>query len=258
MALDCDELSVWQIGFRWAGEDPDRFWFRIPLVPRDNFRVLMNAILSGEVISPTLCLDKLPPNSKADPRFYIRTYLEDVYGCIHGRSFNRKLLKWATIDRRDFLAWCNCRGIAPPEFWFPPGWKLKYEHPDDLLPGLYVRHKEPEGAGSLVSFSYDWPNPPDELGELENDAEGENELSDAKLRRNQAAKIACQQIASRMWKKDPSRRIAEVIRDELIQEYGGAKYFNDETVREWIKGVAPDAVRARRGRPRKEKGAGGE
>ncbi len=89
MALDADDLSVWEIGFRWSGYDPDRHWFRIPLLVRDNFRVLMNAILSGEIICQTLCLDKLPRGSRADPKFYIRTYIDDVYDCIHGSFFNR-------------------------------------------------------------------------------------------------------------------------------------------------------------------------
>ncbi len=31
MPLLNDDLSVWEIGFRWAGYDPDRWWWRIPL-----------------------------------------------------------------------------------------------------------------------------------------------------------------------------------------------------------------------------------
>ncbi|TLN00322.1 hypothetical protein FDZ73_19790 [bacterium] len=252
MALDADELSVWEIAFRWADRDPDELWFRIPLLVRDNLRVLMGAILNGEIICSTLCLDKRPSGLQADPAYYIRTHIDDVYACIHGVGFKRNLLRWATLDRQDFLVWCSCRGIAPPEFWFPPGWKHAYEHPDGLLPGLVVRHNEPESDGTLVHFSYDWPEGPEPDTEEQGDGMDANESGSASLRRNQIATIACQQIAKAIWSKDPTRRIADVIRDELIQEYGGAKYFNEATVREWIKTSAPPDVRANRGRPRKK------
>lgn len=257
MALDSIELSVFDIGFRWAGHDPAQYWVRVPLLVRDNFRVLMNAILSGEIICPTLCLDKLPADSKADPRYYVRTHIDDVYACIHGTKFNRKLLKWATLERSSFLEWCSCRGIAPPEFWFPPGWKYGYESPDGVLPGFVVRHNEPTDENTFASFTYEWPEQESEA-EADESIAATEDASSPSLRQNQAAKIACQQIAAAIWQKEPSRRIAEVIRDELIQEYGGAKYFNDDTVREWIKVVAPTEVRARRGRPRKKMGDEGE
>ena len=252
MPLDADELSVWDIGFRWAEHDPARFWLRIPVAVRDNFRVLMKAILSGEIICQTLCLDKRPPDSKADRRFYIRTYIDDIYACIHDSRHDRKLLRWAAIDRADFLTWCSCRGISPPEFWFPPGWKTAYEHPQEIWPGLVVRHKEPEDNGTLVSFSYKWPE--DLVTDDNKVPDVASDEHQRALRQNQAARVACRQVAAVLWQKNSNLRIAEVIRDELTQEYCGAKYFNEETIREWIKDIAPTHVRARRGRPTKKNG----
>lgn len=251
MALDADELSVWEIGFRWAGHDPAGFWLRIPVGVRDNFRVLMKAILSGEIICQTLCLDKRPPDSKADPRFYIRTYIDDVYASIHDARHSRKLLRWAALERDGFLTWCSCRGISPPEFWFPPGWKMEYEHPEELWPGFAVRHSEPENDSTLVSFSYDWPQEATTLEEPQDVAEDDRREP---VRHNQAAKVACRQVASVLWQKDSNLRIAEVIRNELIQEYCGAKHYNEDTIREWINDLAPAHVRARRGRPSKKNG----
>ena len=245
MALDSEELSVWDIGFRWSGHDPDRYWFRIPLLVRDNFRVLMNAILGGEIICTTLCLDKRPRDSKADSKFYIDGYIDDVYACIHGSHFNRKMLKWATLERDSFLEWCGCRGITPPEFWFPPGWKMVFVHPMGIHPGFVVRHEEPDQEGTY-HFSYHWPDP-------DSDEEAAEPTATSALRQSQIAHVACQQIASVIWKKDRNRHIADVIRDELIQEYGGAKHYEEETVRGWINVVAPPEVRERRGRPRKKK-----
>ena len=45
-----------------------------------------------------------------------------------------------------------------------------------------------------------------------------------------------------------------VVRDELIQKFGGGSFYVDETVREWVKVIAPLKVRNRRGAPRKNRG----
>lgn len=247
MALVTDNLSVWQIGFRWAGQDPDRVWLRIPLLVKDNFRLLMEAILSGEILCETLTLAKLPRDSKADPAFYIRTYVDDIYDCIHGRSYNRKLLKWATLDRMEFREWCHRRGIPLPEFWFPPGWKDEFEMPEMGTTALRAEHVEPDSEGG-VRIHY---GTPDMTATDENIKHPEN----IKIQRHsQKARLACQQIAREIWKDDISRTIISVVKDELIQKYGGAKHYEDETVRGWVKEVAPKEVSSRRGRPPKNGG----
>lgn len=257
MAIIYDELSVWDISFRWAGYDPDGFWLRYPLLVKDNFRLLIEVILGGEIICSTLCLDKLPPDSNANPDFYIRTHIDDIYACIHGRKYNRKLLKWATLGRMDFLEWCNQRGIPPPDFWFPPGWKLEYESPyDGIPPGLLVQHEEPRN-GALTSFSYHFPVPEtiEQSSCVSESVEEKDDPMPAPSRPNQLARIACQQIAKAIWAEDPTRTIASVVKDDLIKKYGGGAYFEYETVREWIKVIAPLEVRQKRGRPRNKNGA---
>ena len=277
MPLITEELSVWDIGLRWAGHDPDRLWLRLPLAAKDNFRLLMEAILSGEIICNTLTLAKLPPDSKADPRFYIRTYIDEVYKCIHGRRYDRKLLKWAALERMDFHQWCERRGITPPEFWFPPGWKLQYDEDQFGHPGLWVRHVEPEHEGSLVHFAYEQPytdadRERDEKNSQSDDAppSGEQLPNDSSsgaasdttfhaknekaLRDCQRIKLVCQQIAIVIWQEDKSRTIASIVKDELIQKYGGASFYQDDTVREWLKEIAPREIKNRPGRPRKNGG----
>ncbi len=43
-----------------------------------------------------------------------------------------------------------------------------------------------------------------------------------------------------------------MVKHEAIQRYCDGQRFDAETVYDWIKVVAPDAVRKRRGRPRKK------
>ncbi len=275
MPLITEELSVWDIGLRWAGHDPDRIWLRLPLEAKDNFRLLMHAILSGEIISNSLTLAKLPHESKADPHYYIRTYIDEVYECIHGRRYDRKLLKWAALDRMDFHQWCDRRGITPPEFWFPPGWKLKYDADQFGYPGCWVRHVEPDSPDTLATLVYDPPDT-DEYRQNntvqkaaqedaianEPEQQAEQPVAQAKnekaLRDCQRIKLTSQQIASVIWQKDKTRTIASVVKDDLIQTYGGANFYQEETVREWLKEVAPREVKNRRGRPRKNGGKDSE
>ena len=264
MPLTADNLSIWDISFRWAGYDPDHLWLRFPLTVKDNFRLLMNAILHGEIMCESLTIAKLPEESKADPRFYIRTYIDEVYDCIHGVRYNRKLLKWAGLDRMELHEWCERRGIPLPEFWFPSGWKLEFEMPEFGTSAMWAVHVEPETEGDF-SIRYDRPlfgNNEESYQHLEanaiskdcststhnsvNSPEKEKTLRDC-----QRIKLACLQIASVIWKNDPNRTIASVVQDELIQKYGGANFYQEETVREWVKEIASPEVKSRRGRPRK-------
>lgn len=245
MPLLVEELTVWDISFRWAGYDPDKFYIRFPLPVKDNFRLLMLAILEGEVICNTLCLDKRPSDSKADPDYYIRTHIDYVYACIHGQKFNRKLLKWATLNRNWFYEWCVRRGITPPEFWFPLGWKIDYDQPIGGYPGFAMRHEEPINTGVSVSFSFNWPEvDKDDTHPCIND---HLKISD-RSRPNQLTKIACQVIAQNIWKTDINISIADMVRRAEIQDLGGAKPYVYEVVRRWLSEVAPPEVSARVGR----------
>jgi len=272
MAILSDSLTVWEIAFRWSGLNPRDLWLRIPLPVQDHFRNLMDAILSAELPCESITLEKrhFEPHEK---EFSVYFWIDDIYQCMWGHKFNRKLLRHASIGRYDFMLWCERRGIPLPEFWFPPGWNLEYELPEnETRPGhWYVRkdwtsedwaawREEQEESIATPASKSDETIQADPGEQCDSqplnespppDVETKQEESAEKLRPNQNARIACQQIASVIWKNEPNRTIASVIKDELIQKYGGAAPFADETVREWIKHVAPPDVRNRRGRPKK-------
>lgn len=222
MSLVNAELSLWEIAFRWAGHDPAQFWFRLPLTVRDNFRTLMDAVLHGHLDSESLSLDKYYGDDRKEASLHIHYWLDDVYACIWGKKCNRNLFKHASIDRQAFLEWCERRGVPLPEFWFPKGWAVEYKWPD-----------EDAEAGT--------PGP-----------------DSTELKPSQKARIASQQIASAIWKDDPTRTIASICKDELVLKYGGGAHFVEDTVRSWVKAVAPPEVSQKRGRPSKKNPAGDE
>jgi hypothetical protein len=272
MPLLVNELPVWDIGFRLAGHEPRKLWFRVPIEVEDHFRNFMDAILHGNLACLNITLEKrhFEPDEKKHSIYY---WIDDIYACIQGRHYNRKLLRWAHIERFDLMLWCERMNVPLPEFWFPPGWKLQYELPEGHIhPGYrfiqsnwtreefkaWLEERDALDAkraneasqslldGSTASQPLESSSPPDDTNPMEGAVN--------KIRPNQEARIACQQIARAIWKNEPDRTIASVVKDELIQKYGGGGFYEGGTVREWVKVVAPSHVRSRRGAPRKNRG----
>jgi hypothetical protein len=243
LAILNDSLSVWTIAHRWGGYDPDTFRLFLPLSVKDNFRVLMGALLDGEMLCETLTLAKRPADSIAGPEYYLRTYIDDIYACIFGDKYNRKLFKWAVISRDEFKNWCEARTIALPEFWFPPGWQ--YETPDFKSAAMWAVHLEPDYPGSY-HIRYEIPD------EYQTNS---SEFDEDKIPERASAqiKLACQQIASVIWRDDSSLPIPEVVQHEMIQKYGGAMRFQPKTVAGWLKSIAPRTAIRTPGRPSKKK-----
>lgn len=228
MPLLNDELSLWEIAFRWADYDPDRPRLSIPLPVRDHFRTLMDAILSGRLDCTSLFLTKYHPDTSNGfgPEYFIRYYIDDVYACIWGKKYNRKLLKWAQIERWALHQWCERQGVPLPEFWFPPGWKLEYEWPSD--------EEEPKASTKDDDSSVKQP-----------DAERPS------ITKHHRAKLACQQVASVIWAKEPDLTNKQLACRKEIQELAGGADYELETIQEWISEVDPRSPAKKRGRKRK-------
>ena len=244
MPLVVDQLQLWTIGFKWAGLNPNRVWLQIPPPVRDNFSTLLEAVLQEHLECPTLASEKYDGDDPEAAKFHIRYWLDNVYDCIHGSNYDRKLLKWAVIERSAFQDWCERRTIPLPEFWFPPGWS---------------DYRRPEYDAPTAD-----PIPVDDMPALVPDVAGVDESAEApalrsptqepppkELRDNQIARIASQQVARVIWKEEPDKTIAAMCKDERVLKYGGAQYYVEEVVRRWLKEVAPAEVSAKRGRPKK-------
>lgn len=243
MPLVVDQLQLWTIGFKWAGLDPNRPWLRLPTPVRDNFSTLLDAILSEHLDCLTLSSQKYSGDDAFSAMAHIRYWMDDVYAGVSGQHYNRKLLKWAVVDRGSFQDWCERRSIPLPEFWFPPGW-TDYRWPEyDPRSEIYDEPPKPvlvaaENVGLEVTSVA--PQEPASM-----------EPPPKELRDNQIARIASQQIARVIWKDEPEKTIAAMCKDDRILKYGGAQYYAEDVVRRWIKEVAPAEVSAKRGRPKK-------
>ena len=240
MPILAEYLSVWDISFRWACYDPRKHYFRLPLEVEDNARTLIDAIHNADLACTSITLEK-KEFEKDEIEFSFYYWVVDFFSTTSGQYISRKLLKWAIIERYDFKQWCERMNAPLPEFWFPKGWNLQYELPENAYPS------------GLMHDLKSWPAE-ERKAYFENQVKtesGKSTIADLKNRPNQEARIACRQVAMNIWKLDSNRSIASVIRDDVIQKLCGANRYDEDTIRDWIKNIAPPEIRARRGRPRK-------
>lgn len=120
MPLLDDSLTIWEIGFRWAGLNPENplYYLYLPLAAKDNFRLLLSAIENQDLYCGGLTTYPSPYH----PEGMLKFHAKDVNACIEGERYNRKFLQLISIQRREFAQWCDNSGIPYPEFWFPSGW----------------------------------------------------------------------------------------------------------------------------------------
>lgn len=263
MSLIAEELTLWELAFRWSEVDPPRLinWRPLPLSVRDHFRNIMRAILHGELECITLSLEKWHPESDSPPDVHIRHHLDDVESCIGGQGYSRRLLMHAILSRDDFGEWCERRGIPKPSFWFPEGWK---PFPSEFVAELQERRARFQHLGKLWIGAQDDARRDAlsrEMDEAQQDYEAfksqgstttPSDLKKDSARPVQQVKIACQQISRVLWKEDPSITAPDMVRRDEIRRLGGGGSFTEEVVRDWLGDVAPDTVSRKPGRPLKK------
>ena len=71
------------------------------------------------------------------------------------------------------------------------------------------------------------------------------------LTHKQRSRILCREIASTLWKYNPTMSIEDIRRNEVFLKYGGAAHFSSKnTTRDWIKDLDTRPASERAGRPR--------
>lgn len=209
MPLLTEQLSVWEIGFRWAGHDPCGFWLRIPLPVRDHFRTLIQEIYESRLECLTLRMEKYHGHDPVEARLHIQSWLPAIAACTAGRNIDRKLVKWAVVDRFAFFTWCENHKIPLPEFWFPSGWGVEHECLDNEPPGGFL---SPAESTLQRRIRFDG---------------------------NRRAKMACQQIAIWIWSKHPDMPLKDVVLSAEIQDMCGGQRYEYTTVKHWIMAFDP-------------------
>ena len=264
MSLVVDQLSILEIAWRWSARSSSIFPVVMPVRVCDFSRTLLHAILHGELNCLTLNLDKYHGDDPDEAKFHIRYHTDEIYRALGGGRISRKLLRHAIIERREFFDWCTRRTIPLPEFWFPPGWAIDYPWDE-----VHAERDRLTQARRTYSEQRKQLNDRDDLttdqlfAELERIsyefelATGEKpDEAMAKLTEPQRAKIATQVVALQVWKDLPTTNITDMARNELVRKYGGSATYSHDTLMDWLREVAPDGIKGKRGRPPKDKNSG--
>jgi len=72
-----DDLTLWEVAFRWNNLDPDdlKYKLSIPLAVKDSFRLMVDGILHVQLAS-SLEMDKWHEGSNLPPEYFIRFYID--------------------------------------------------------------------------------------------------------------------------------------------------------------------------------------
>lgn len=217
MPLLNDQLTVWELAFRWAGYDPAALWLRIPLAVRDNIRLILNAIHLSELECFELTHEKWHPDTGAVRSRYIGNFIEDVTDCIEGRRYKRSFLRQVHLDRDKVHQWCNKSGLKFPEFWLT--YPVNDAPPEQAAPAVVET--------SIIAA----PQP-------------------RKTKPN-PHKEAMKDQARQIWAKEPHLTKCAVAKqiDKLNLQY--SKPVNFKTLQEWIADLDPRPPEQKRGRKRR-------
>jgi hypothetical protein len=190
---------------------------------------LLNEIISLHLESSLITAKA---DGKENPEFYIRTYLDEINGCIEDARYPVRFLKFVHVTKWDFREWCERSGTTLPDFWFGTDYRWPADESDDPLWAESAAKqfaKHPETAQHF----------------LRQTLEGQNLRP--KLRMRYEAMLR----ALDLWIEDPERPIAQVA-GQLWDEGHGKNEVELRTVESWIREIAPENVRNKPGRPKKK------
>ena len=138
-----------------------------------------------------------------------RKKCESFHECYRHRKFNKQILTDIHLDKTYFGEYCIKTDVELPNFWFSSIDKEEFEQSNKI-----------------------------------------EKSNEADLRPSQVDKELCRAIASTLWGEYPDMTIKDMTIHKAIQQYGnGTLYKGRDTIRNWIKDLAPNK---KSGRPKKD------
>lgn len=217
MPLTDDNLSIWEISFRWAGLNPDalKYRFYIPTAAKDNVRLLTQAIITNVLWCKSLKPDPLlGPDSDIE-----RDKANKFYDCFVGNKYDHDFLKSHTIYRSDFAHWCNRLGIPFPEFWFPAGWVVHELNGKDWLAETDTRKSE--NTVSVIN------------------SEPIQKLSGKRVDTDEEVWKPARVAAQTIWSQNKSLTIMDVVKQIKVTPVLTASSFSESAIRKHIADLSP-------------------
>ena len=230
MPLLTDQLSMWEIAHRWHGYDPHRPWWRafrlLPLPVKETIRSMMDALLTGNLESVNITLEKDPGTNELPKEFYIRHHLDAIYACIAGQAYPKALIQLVAFDAWSFKRWCLQQNLSAPEFWT----SLK-QLPD-------VVEAESEGGDGVHTLE-------------QTSGERTTDRDQPQPRTSRIDKESVQAVALTLWEIDHSLTISALAQHPSVLRFANGGLYEERTLHQWISKVDPRPKEQKTGRPRK-------
>jgi hypothetical protein len=244
-------LSVWETAIRWAGHDPDKIAEgNVPDEVKSCIKILIQGQLNGplEIVTSegiTCANVEIEPGWPSPPindqGMYIRKcdyfqwiewVVADYQLFLKRPLYSKSELNNICVLKQEVGKWSLDEGFPFPDFWFTDAQKKTlYEESGYDLAESQDQKVVPIRRISAADIDQFW-------GRLSN---------------SQRTRLLTREIATKLWENDPNLTIAEIERNETVQQYCGAKHYTDkDTIRNWIKDLDPRDASSRAGRPAKK------
>ena len=216
MYLDThDYQTIWKLAHNWSNADLE-YSDEVSLTPEVKFFIqrIMIAINQG----------KITVRNRRYRIFQDDSLFNFVFDFSHFRKFNQCLKKdifiKAYLDslylrRSEVLSWCEIDFLSPP-----PVWQLKSSESNN--PEVY------DGSDDENDSWY-------------------NELSD-----NRKKRIACLELARKLWLISPHLTYEEIYKHSTMKQFGNPNVFSFSAFKKWARPFAPDQIKVG-GRPIRNK-----
>lgn len=281
---EIDHLSLWEIGHRWYGYDPNiSDPEALPLEVQDILRLI--TLMQSRQELPVLKTSGVELKSErtfcdfADFQFEpdLKAELGDDYDKLSEEQIKELALtirKEAYFEALDDWSKPHMKAVEGLERCFKgrefDKEKLESIHLDRLatqelcrkndieLPSFWFsvqeirRFNETGSADQSIKETREGY-----LNDTSEESPPESRLDQStidrfwdRLSNSQKHRLMTRVVASALWEAKPKLTQAEIIENEVIRNYCGAAYYSDpNTVRSWIKDLDPRPLEHRRGRP---------
>lgn len=217
MYIDSDDYqTVWNLGHNWIGCDPES---------TDPQNLPKEVKLYLHRMAAAIFRNQLPARNKKrvillDESLFARLIIDykhfkKLRQCTKDDIFDKTYLSSIYVRRPHVIGWCIKEYLEIPAFW------------------------QTKNQSILSNLSYDT-----------SDDENEGWYNDLTERRKQ--RVACLEMAKKLWLINPTSTYEQVYNDPVMKQFGNPNVFSLEAFKKWSRPFAPDQIKEG-GRPIKNK-----
>lgn len=217
-------LSLWEIAHRWHNADPNKTDpENLPFEIQDTLRYLSRLVLAGKLYLHEqlfISIKNDHGNVKNQSHLIGCGEIPPAYEeCVTERKYTKKVLDIYLIDRVDLFRFSVINDEPFPDFWWDASIVV-------TVGGHYTENSDPASKTQIL----------------------------AAARISIIDKSICQAVAKTLWEIYPDMNITRMTKHPSILKYGGgSNYPGKNTLRDWLREVAPEHLKNKPGRPKTTK-----